>query len=137
MCQIKGYPNIVVLSSAARKISEWKVKQKEEIPLDVSEEIYQLLLTLENAKWALSEEEGRSRYLTCTRCETQFEESDKTGCKKHTTYYMGGNLMTGRWWCCQQTDVKSLGCCPTDHITENRTYGPMEGWPCCKVWTPA
>jgi hypothetical protein len=40
---------------------------------------------------------------TCTRCNTQFNPTLKINenkCRKHTAYYVGGTLITGRWVCC-------------------------------------
>ncbi|CAF3962669.1 unnamed protein product, partial [Adineta steineri] len=66
----------------------------------------------------------------------QFDEFTKGGCKKHLAYYMGGDLLEGRWVCCRQQANDSPGCEPCDHTdavriyTENPDYGT---W----TWEPA
>lgn len=135
-CTIRNYPNIIILSDSLRKLSEWKARQAKAILYDVSEEIYELQNLLENAKMALSEQQGTSRYSICTRCNGQYDDSNKSGCKKHRAYYLPSTLMVSKWVCCQQASKDSLGCEPADHISEKRVFGPSD-YRGCYYWTPA
>ncbi|CAF3804533.1 unnamed protein product, partial [Adineta steineri] len=103
---------------------------------DCSAELFELRSLLDDARDALYNDAGQNRYKTCTRCNQQFDEFTKGGCKKHLAYYMGGDLLEGRWVCCRQQANDSSGCEPCDHTdavriyTENPDYGT---W----TWEPA
>lgn len=118
---------------AVRKLA---VAQPPDIVNDGSAELFELRSLLDDAREALSNQAGKSRYKTCTRCNQQFDEYTKGGCKKHRAYYMGGTILEGRWVCCRQQAQDSPGCEPTDHIDSARafTQDPSYGtW----TWQPS
>jgi hypothetical protein len=96
---------------------------------DCSAELYELRSLLDDARDAVSNEAGQSRYKTCTRCNQKFDEYTKGGCKVHRAYYMGGNIIEGRWVCCREQEGDAPGCNPSDHtdvprvFTEDPYYG--------------
>jgi hypothetical protein len=109
-------------------------------PLDIvddcSAELFELRSLLDDARDAIYSDAGQSRYQTCTRCNQQFDEFTKGGCKKHRAYYMGGSLLEGRWVCCRQQGKDSPGCEACDHTNAARVYkeDPSYGtW----TWEPA
>jgi len=109
-------------------------------PLDIvddcSAELFELRSLLDDARDAIYSDAGQTRYQTCTRCNQQFDEFTKGGCKKHRAYYMGGSLLEGRWVCCRQQGTDSPGCEECDHTNVARVYkeDPSYGtW----TWEPA
>ncbi|CAF4316179.1 unnamed protein product, partial [Rotaria sordida] len=109
-----------------RKIAQ---AQSPDIVDDCSKELFELRCLLDDARDAISAETGQSRYKTCTRCNQQFDEYTKGGCKNHRAYYVGGNIIEGRWVCCRQQEKDSPGCDPCDHtdivrvFTQDPSYG--------------
>lgn len=89
---------------------------------DCSAELYELRSLLDDARDAISAASGQTRYKTCTRCNQQFDEYTKGGCTKHRSYYMGGNILEGRWVCCRQQTKDSPGCEPSDHTDTARVF---------------
>ncbi|CAF1146285.1 unnamed protein product [Rotaria sordida] len=123
---INGVPTIDVIIQAVRKIAQ---AQPPDIVDDCSKELFELRCLLDDARDAISAETGQSRYKTCTRCNQQFDEYTKGGCKNHRAYYVGGNIIEGRWVCCRQQEKDSPGCDPCDHtdivrvFTQDPSYG--------------
>jgi hypothetical protein len=60
--------------------------------------------------------------ITCTRCGVKFNPNlpQELKCRKHSAYYVGGTLITGRWVCCNSTEKNGIGCRPANHITVTR-----------------
>lgn len=129
-----GIPKIIRIAEAARNLIKWSTAQPKQVRKDVSEEVYQLQNLLEDALCALAEKENRSRYMTCTRCGAQFEPDSASGCKKHRAYFMGGNIMAGRWVCCSQREKDGMGCENTNHTTAQRQWTAIQGG--CHKWQP-
>lgn len=69
---------------------------------DGSTALTELSSLLEYARDAFYEETGQERYKTCTRCAQQYDNHTVGGCNKHSSYYMGGSILEGRWVCCRQ-----------------------------------
>ncbi|EDO33105.1 predicted protein [Nematostella vectensis] len=133
----KGVPKAKRLGEAARNIVQWAAKQPKLIRKDVSEEVYKLQDMLEDARCAFADQESRKRFETCTRCEARFDPTvDKSGCKRHRAYYMGGNIIAGRWVCCSQRGKETLGCEPCDHFTTQRKWEEMAGFGGCFQFNP-
>lgn len=111
---------------SVRKLAQ---AQPADVINDCSAELYELRSLLDDARDALSLQSGQTRYKTCTRCNQQFDEYTQAGCKNHPAYYVGGNIIEGRWVCCRQQNKDSPGCAPCDHtdavrvFTRNPTYG--------------
>ncbi|CAF3837158.1 unnamed protein product [Adineta steineri] len=130
---INGVPTIDAIVQAIRTLAQ---AQPTETVNDCSAELFELRSLLDDARNALYNDTGQNRYKTCTRCNQQFDEFTKGGCKKHLAYYMGGTLLEGRWVCCRQQATDSPGCEPCDHTdavriyTENPDYGTS-------TWEPA
>lgn len=129
-----GVPKIIRIAEAARNLMQWSAGQPKQLHNDVSEEVFRLQNLLEDALCALAEKENRSRFSTCTRCGSQFEDDSPAGCKKHGAYYMGGNILAGRWVCCSQREKEGMGCENTNHITKERKWTPIQGG--CHKWIP-
>lgn len=118
---------------AVRKLAE---AQPQDIVDDCSAELYELRSLLDDARDAISADAGQNRYKTCTRCNQQFDEYTNGGCKQHRAYYMGGNILEGRWVCCNQQAKDSPGCEACDHTDATRvfTQDPSYGtW----TWQPS
>ncbi|CAF1290838.1 unnamed protein product [Adineta steineri] len=130
---INGVPTIDAIVQAIRTLAQ---AQPTETIDDCSAELFELRSLLDDARDALYNDAGQTRYKTCTRCNQQFDEFTKGGCKKHRAYYMGGTILEGRWVCCRQQAKDSPGCEPCDHTdavrvyTQNPDYGT---W----TWEPA
>lgn len=78
---------------------------------------------MDDARDALSEDTGQTRYKTCTRCEQNYDEYNKDGCKKHAAYFLGGGgLLEDQWVCCRQQTADSPGCIPCQHIDQPRIF---------------
>ncbi|GAB9474317.1 hypothetical protein Gpo141_00011447 [Globisporangium polare] len=61
----------------------------------------------------------------CSRCGVAFLHeiaSSLDGCRKHSAYYMGGNILAGRWVCCQEQQKDGPGCQPAQHVAEPRAW---------------
>ena len=104
---------------------------------DCSAELFEIRSLLDDARDALSIETGKPRYKTCTRCDQQFDEYFKDGCKKHSEYFMGGGgLLEDQWLCCRQQTADSPGCRPCEHIDQPRVFveDPRSG---LSAWKPA
>ncbi|CAF4529640.1 unnamed protein product [Rotaria magnacalcarata] len=130
---INGVPTIDVIMQAVRKVGH---AQPPDVVDDCSAELFELRCLLDDARDAISEESGQSRFKTCTRCGQKFDEYTKGGCKNHRTYYMGGTILEGRWVCCRQQARDSPGCNSCDHIDVTRvfTQDPSYGtW----TWVPS
>jgi hypothetical protein len=96
--------------------------QPQDVIDDGSSELFELRSLLDDARDAVYSEAGQSRYKTCTRCNQKFDDDTKGGCKKHRAYYMGGNILEGRWVCCRQQASDSPGCQPGDHTDVAREF---------------
>lgn len=129
-----GVPKINRIAEAARNLIKWSATQPKELRKDVSEEVYRLQNLLEDALCAQAEKENRTRYLKCSRCEALFEADSAAGCKKHRAYYMGGNILAGRWVCCSQREKDGMGCENTNHFTTTRQWTAIQGG--CHKWIP-
>lgn len=107
--------NVSKLDAIAQAIRQIGAAQPEIGIYELSEEVYNLKLELNDALDEIAANTGKERYKTCTRCKKQYEIENPIGCKKHRTYYMGGTLIAGRWFCCQQQDKNAIGCENTTH----------------------
>jgi len=86
-----------------------------------SEEIFNLKKLLRDTLDAIDKQKGTTRFKTCTRCNAQYDDNSKAGCKKHRIYYMGGNIMAGKWMCCRQLQ-DGIGCENADHTDAPRKW---------------
>ena len=123
---------IDVILQSVRKLAQ---AQPADVINDCSAELYELRSLLDDVRDAISSESGQTRYKTCTRCNQQFDEYTKGGCKKHRIYYVGGTIIEGRWACCQQQSKDSPGCNPCDHTDAARVFtrDPSYG---TSTWVP-
>jgi hypothetical protein len=122
-----------VILQAVRKLAQ---AQSRDLIDDCSTTLFELRCLLDDARDAMSEQAGKARYTTCSRCNQKFDEYSKNGCKMHRLYYMGGNIIAGRWMCCRQQAKDAPGCEPCVHIDVARvfTQDPNYGtW----TWVPA
>ena len=108
-----------MITQAIRKLAQ---AQPPDLVDDCSAELFDLRTLLDDARDAISAEAGQARYKTCTRCNQQFDEYTKGGCKKHSAYYMGGNILEGRWVCCRQQARDAPGCQNCDHLDVARVF---------------
>lgn len=102
-----------------------------------SSELVELRYLLDDARDALCTETGQERYKTCTRCGQIYDEYSKAGCKKHSSYFLGGGgLLEDQWVCCRQQTADSPGCIPADHIDQPRVFFEDPDYGSC-TWQPA
>ena len=102
---------------------------------DLSEDVIKLKELLSSAKDAIDAQKGSSRFKKCDRCQKTYEESNSIGCKVHSAYYVGGQIIEGRWVCCNQQSKDSVGCRDAPHTDAKRiwTHDPNYG---TYTWEP-
>jgi hypothetical protein len=126
--KVNNVPMVYVLAQAIRDVA---VAQPDyDAVYLLSDRVAQLKFELNSGLDEAAKKTGKERYLTCTRCTKQFEEREnKIGdCKMHSSYYMGGSIIAGRWVCCNQTEEGSYGCVNTRHSTEKREWHYMKDY---------
>ena len=125
-----GIPRVNLIAQAIRDIT---FAQPNMIEFDLSEEVINLKELLNDALNEIDIMNAKSRFKLCTRCHKEYEEINPNGCKKHTAYYVGGSIIAGRWVCCNQTELNSIGCRDANHVDFERrikldpNYG-TESW---------
>lgn len=134
---VNGYPKLYILTTAIQKLNKWASAQPKKLHRDCSADVYKLQLLLENSLNALSLQEGQERFQICTRCEAKFDGTSRRGCGKHSSYYVGGTIIAGRWVCCNQTDKNGAGCQAAEHTIEKRKWKQITGYDGCHQWRPA
>ena len=90
---------------------------------------------LEGALYHIHKREGTARFMKCRRCETEFDENSKDGCKEHSGYFVKGTIIVGRWICCQQRSKDSPGCTKTEHTTTALEWVQIPGHDGCYKWS--
>ncbi|UJR23954.1 hypothetical protein I4U23_026922 [Adineta vaga] len=130
---INGVPMIDVIVQAIRLLAQAQLPDSID---DCSSELFELRTLLDDARNALSEQTGKTRYRICTRCGQQYDDYSKDGCKKHAEYFLGGGgLMEDQWVCCRQQTADSPGCRPCEHIDQPREF--ITNSQGCSGWKPA
>ncbi|PAA71651.1 hypothetical protein BOX15_Mlig033212g1 [Macrostomum lignano] len=130
-----GIPRLVRVIETVKKVSAHEALRPRRRE-DVSEEVYRLERQISAAKDAVHELKGTQRFSTCSRCSVKYDPTSvgSDSCAKHSAYYIGGNIMAGRWVCCSQTDTKAPGCSKAPHISEPRQWATITGG--AKKWLP-
>jgi hypothetical protein len=121
MCGLlhNGVPRLDVISQAIREIEQ----AQPDTNFELSSRVIELKNLLDDAMDDVAEMTNTQRFKECTRCKKKYEENNKSGCKKHRAYYLGGGgLMEGKWVCCSQQKENSIGCHDTDHIDQARVW---------------
>jgi hypothetical protein len=141
-----GVPKVFRFSNVMRKVLQWTNLQPERVRRDVSSEVFALRDLLSNGQHALATQQqaagepvtvqAQSVRPVCTRCGASFEPGKKGGCKSHSAYYMGGNIIAGRWVCCSQQEKGGMGCEDADHQAAPRAWTEMAGFGGCFQWDP-
>jgi hypothetical protein len=85
-------PRIDVIAQAIRAIG---IAQPADDVSELSEEVFNLKMILNDALDEIAENSGNARYKTCTRCAKQFDDLNISGCKRHSAYYLGGTIIEG------------------------------------------
>jgi hypothetical protein len=134
MCSIlhNGVPRLDVLSQAIRDIGQAQPSSY----FEFSNRVIELKNLLNDALDDIAELTNTERLKQCTRCKKKYDDNDKSGCKKHNAYYLGGQIIEGKWVCCSQQKEDSAGCRDADHIDQPRVWhqDPDYG---TYTWNPA
>ena len=102
---------------------------------DVTEEVFARRDMLEDALYWIHHNQGTARFIKCGRCGAEFDDNSMEGCKRHSSYFMGGTIMAGRWMCCQQRSKDSPGCSKAKHTTTVKKWAQIPGHGGCFNWS--
>ena len=135
MCGLlhNGVPRLDVISQAIRDIGN---AQPDHLNFELSSRVLELKSLLDDALDDIAEMTNTERSKECTRCKKKYDDFNKSGCKKHSAYYLGGSIIEGKWVCCSQQKQDSLGCRDTDHIDQVRVWNQDPDYG-TYTWNPA
>ena len=111
--------NISKSDRIAQAIRDVGAPQSDIEDYDLSDEVFNLKQILNEALDEIASNTGKVRFKTCTRCKKEYEEDNPIGCKAHSAYYVGGNIIAGRWVCCMQQNKNAEGCSNANHTDAN------------------
>lgn len=128
---INDVAKVDLIAQAIRDVSN---AQPDDDVYELNEQVEQLQETLYDALEEINKQ-SNSNVKQCTRCRKHFNDIDRTGCKKHISYYLGGQLISGRWVCCNQKEKDDPGCKDAEHIDVARVWTRDQNYGTC-TWQP-
>lgn len=118
---LHGIPMANAITGIVLKYVAWRALLPPTACSDSSREVFDITSQLVDAQL----ENSNLKTTTCTRCSIKYNpRAPYDGkCRKHRAYYVGGNIMAGRWVCCSTVEKNGMGCeVASCHIAEPRTW---------------
>jgi hypothetical protein len=134
---LHGVPMASAISGIVLKYVAWRALLPAQPCRDSTRRVFDITSQL-IATQQLAVKENDTLLTTCTRCAVKYNSNAPYDgkCRKHSAYYVGGNIMAGRWVCCSAVEKNGAGCSvATGHMSVDRVWYCDESYG-TYTWSP-